>query len=93
AQHDLAVEVLEQNLDLLELLAQALLEFESLDANEIDLLMEQESLTGVRELREQQERDDKSREKSPQEDVVSDTEQEDKAPQGTLGDLTPSPNS
>jgi cell division protease FtsH len=53
-QYDLAETLLRDNHSLLELMAQALLEFEALDREEIDILLANESLDPLRERRKEQ---------------------------------------
>jgi cell division protease FtsH len=53
-QYELAETLLRDNHHLLELMAQALLEFEALDRDEIDILMSTESLEPLRQRREEQ---------------------------------------
>ncbi len=53
-QYERAEELLRDNFDLLELMAQALLEFEALDSEEIAMLMEDEGVDRIRTRREEQ---------------------------------------
>ncbi len=92
-QHDLAVQLLRDNMDLLELMSQALLEFESLDATDIQILLEEESLEGIRDRRAEmdKERDNADEERVPKTGFT--TNLKDKKNQGSIGNLAPSTNS
>lgn len=92
-QHDLAIDLLRENHDLLELMAQALLEFEALNADEIDLLLEQRNLDGVREKREADEREaaEREEERAPKKGFSSKLKE--KKQNGSFGDLSPTTNS
>jgi cell division protease FtsH len=92
-QHDLAIDLLREHDDLLELMAQALLEFEALNADEIELLMDEESLDGIRAKREAEEKEaaEKSDERAPKKGFSS--KLKDKKNKGGFGDLSPSTNS
>jgi cell division protease FtsH len=92
-QHDLAVNLLKDNIDLLELMTQGLLEFEALDAPEIKLLLDEGSLDGIRKRREELE---KARTKDDDERTPKtgfSTKIKEKKKQGSLGTLAPSANS
>lgn len=60
-QYDVALTTLRDNYHLLELMSQALLEFEVLDAEEIDMLVEYERLDELRERRRQQAEEEQRR--------------------------------
>jgi cell division protease FtsH len=92
-QHDLAIDLLREHDDLLELMAQALLEFEALNADEIELLMDEESLDGIRAKREAEEKEaaEESDERAPKKGFSS--KLKDKKNKGGFGDLSPSTNS
>ncbi|QDG54826.1 ATP-dependent metallopeptidase FtsH/Yme1/Tma family protein [Persicimonas caeni] len=92
-QHDLAVQLLRDNMDLLELMAQALLEFEALDANEIQMLLEDESLEGIREAREAQKKEREEREDERVPKTGYKTNIKDNKNKGAIGNLAPSANS
>jgi cell division protease FtsH len=95
-QHDLALQLLRDNLDMLELMAQGLLEFEALDTNDLKMLLEEESLEGIRAAREAEKKAKAERE----EDRVPKTgystnikEEKDDKNKGAMGNLAPSANS
>ncbi len=93
-QHQRAKDILEANADLLETMAEALLEFEALDSDEIQILLDRTTLEAVREYRQaQQKRRDEESERIPKTDF--DTELKDKPNDKNVpvGNLTPSPNS
>ena len=91
-QHDLAIDLLREHDDLLELMAQALLEFEALNADEIELLLEEESLDGIRAKREAEEEQaaERDEERAPKKGFSSKLKDKKK---GGFGDLSPSTNS
>ena len=92
-QHQRAKELLEQNMDLLETMAEALLEFEALDSDEIGLLLDESNLEAIREYRERKDEEtEEESERVPKTDY--DTELEDSEEgQVPIGNLTPSANS
>ncbi|MGM0558241.1 MAG: ATP-dependent zinc metalloprotease FtsH [Myxococcota bacterium] len=92
-QHDLAVDLLREHNDLLELMAQALLEFEALNADEIDLLLEDRDLDRIREKREREEEEaaEREEERAPKKGFSSKLKE--KKQKGSFGDLSPSTNS
>ncbi len=71
-QYDMAVEILTENRDLLDLMSEALLEFEALDADEITHLVEHRDLDWIRDRRykKEQERAEKE-EKAPKKGFAS----------------------
>lgn len=92
-QHDVAVNLLRDNLDTLELMAQGLLEFEALDAPELKLLMEDGHLEGIRKRREEIERIRTADEDERTPKSGFSTKIKEKKSPGGLGALAPSANS
>lgn len=92
-QHDVALNLLRDNFELLELLAQGLLEFEALDAPELEILMEQGDLEDIRKRREKIEeaRTKDDDERTPK--TGFSTKMKEKKSPGNLGKLAPSANS
>jgi cell division protease FtsH len=94
-QHQRAVQLLRDNYHLLELMAEALLEFEALDSEEIEVLLEAEELDAVRTYREQRSSSsEESDERVPKTEFESelkdkDEESAEEGP-GSIGDLEPS---
>ena len=76
-QYEKAVELLTQHRDLLELMSEALLEFEALDRDEIDHLVEERDLEWIRDKREEEKRERQKRKKeAPREEFASDIKEE-----------------
>ncbi len=88
-QYERALDLLRNHRDLLDLMSEALLEFEALDAQEIDHLMEHRELQGIRDRREAMEEEQAQREaQTPKTDfssAIADPETE------TDGDLPADP--
>ncbi len=74
-------------------MAQALLEFEALDAKEIQMLLEDESLEGIREAREAQKKEQSKGDEERVPKTGYTTEIKDKKNKGAIGNLAPSANS
>ncbi len=71
-QYDHALSLLREHRDLLELMSQGLLEFEALDADEIQYLVEERNLEWIRNKREEEKLEEKRRQKeAPQEEFDS----------------------
>ncbi len=94
-QHQRAKDLLDNNYHLLETMAEALLEFEALNSDDIDILLEEQSLEALREHRKAEEQEaDKDAERVPKTDYDSDLKDEESSdPQMPVGNLSPSPNS
>ena len=92
-QHQRAVQLLRDNYHLLELMAEALLEFEALNSEEIEFLMESESLEALRDFREERaSSSDESDERVPKTEFESDLKDQESTDDGpsSIGDLEPS---
>jgi cell division protease FtsH len=74
SQYQAAIDLLEQNRHLLDLMSEALLEFEVLDAEELKIMLEDENLDRIREKREasqKEEEDRRERDRTPKTDFSS----------------------
>ena len=74
SQYQAAIELLEENRHLLDLMSEALLEFEVLDADEIKIMLEDENLDRIREQREASEKEEeerRERDRAPKTDFSS----------------------
>jgi len=94
-QHQRAKQLLQDNEELLEIMAQALLEFEALDSDEIELLLENQDLESIRNYREEHEKEEEEdADRVPKTDYDSELKEKksDDEPV-SLGGLTPSTNS
>jgi cell division protease FtsH len=94
-QHQRAKDILDNNYHLLETMAEALLEFEALNSDDIEILLEEQSLEALREHREAEEQEaDEDAERVPKTDYDTDLkDEESNDPQMPVGNLSPSPNS
>jgi cell division protease FtsH len=94
-QHDLALQLLRDNLDLLELMAQGLLEFEALGAKDIKMMLEEEGLEGIREAREAEKKKkaEKEEDRVPKTGYTTNIKDKKDKDKGAMGNLAPSPNS
>ena len=76
-QYERALSLLRDNRDLLELMSEGLLEFEALDADEIQLLVEERSLDTIRQQRARAEREEEQqKQEAPQEGYSSSIKEE-----------------
>ena len=94
-QYQRAHQILQANYELLELMAEGLLEFEALDREEIEVLLQEESLEAVRRLREREARqtaDEEDTDRVPKTDYDSEIEESQDGP-APLAGLSPSTNS
>lgn len=88
SQYDLAENLLKDNLHLLELMTEALVEFEVLDSDEIQMLMDDQNIDRLRDMRAKEaaekEKHEKAQEKAPKTGFTSKLKE-----QGPIGDWAP----